>query len=260
MLYTLIILVTALAPAALLFWYINYKDKAHPEPVKLLVKGLVYGMLSAFLVGGYGSLLAMAGFNLDIESLDSLGGAATLSLFGAALPEEGAKLFMLWLLLRNNKYYDEYLDGIVYAACVGLGFAGLENVLYLFNAQDEWLQVGLMRGITAVPAHFTMACAMGYFYSEYHFGGKKRTSAACVFLVPVFIHWLWDTLAFSASLLGMSSSLLMDAVFLYFIYRLYKSTRQRIAEMQHKDDLRVMPPIPGAPMPPNEQNNQTTIS
>ena len=253
MLYTCLILVTALAPAAVLFWYIYQKDKAHPEPLGLLVKGLVYGIVSALIAGGIGALLMAAGADFDINHITSLGGAAKLSLFAAALPEEAAKLFMLWLLLRNNKYFDEYLDGIVYAACIGLGFAGIENVGYLFNAQEAWLQTGMMRGITAVPAHFTMACAMGYFYSDYHFGKKSTVTAACIFLVPVFIHWLWDTLAFSASLMSQSVSLLMDAVFIFFIYRLYKDTKHRIAEMQHKDDLRIMPPIPGAPTPPDNQ-------
>lgn len=38
---------------------------------------------------------------------------------------------MLWLLLRNNPYFDEHFDGIVYAVCIGMGFAAIENVLYL---------------------------------------------------------------------------------------------------------------------------------
>ena len=250
MLTACLITITALAPAAILFWYIYQKDKAHPEPLGVLIKGLSFGILAALIASAIDTLLIKTGLNFDIDSIQSIGGAASLSLYGAALPEEAAKLFMLWLLLRNNKYYDEYLDGIVYAACIGLGFAGIENVGYLFSA-DDWIQLGLMRGITAVPAHFTMACAMGYFYSEYHFGKKNKLTAACIFLVPVFIHWLWDTIAFSTSLINQSASLLMDAVFLFFIYRLYKGTKNRIADMQNKDDLRIMPPIPGSPTPPS---------
>lgn len=59
--------------------------------------------------------------------------AIRLSFFGAAILEESAKLFMLWLLLRKNKYFGERVDGIVYAVCVSLGFAALENVMYLFD-------------------------------------------------------------------------------------------------------------------------------
>lgn len=248
---TILIIITALVPVAVLLRYIYKKDKVRPEPLGMLSKGLLYGVLSAFLAIIIDDLIMMAGFDFNSMSIESVFDASIVSLFGAALPEEAAKLFMLWLLLRRNKYYDEYLDGIVYAACVGLGFAGFENVVYLFT-DDNWLQLGLMRGITAVPAHFTMACAMGYFYSECHFGNKKGFTAACVFLVPVFIHWLWDTLAFSSSLLAEASSLLVFAGFLFVIYRLYKKSKQRIVAMQVKDDLRVMPPLP------NDQNNQTT--
>ena len=54
-----------------------------------------------------------------------------------------------------------------------------------------------MRGLTAVPAHFAIACAMGYFYSKRHFGDKSRLTAVCVLAVPIIIHWVYDALAFS---------------------------------------------------------------
>ena len=53
------------------------------------------------------------------------------------IPEEIAKLFMLWLLLRKNSYFDEHLDGIVYAVCISLDFAGIENVSYMLSDMDN---------------------------------------------------------------------------------------------------------------------------
>ena len=115
----------------------------------------------------------MNAMGLLVYNLETLTGAVSTALLAAAIPEELAKLAMLWLFLRKNPYYDEYLDGIVYAACVGLGFAGAENFLYLLQSEN-WVGVGIVRGITAVPAHFAMACAMGYFYSKRHFGDRSN--------------------------------------------------------------------------------------
>ena len=93
-------------------------------------------------------------------------GALWNAFVGAAMPEEATKLLMLWLLLRRNKYFDERFDGIVYACCIGMGFAGTENVLYLFGNIENWQSVAVSRAIFAVPGHFMFAVAMGYFYSN----------------------------------------------------------------------------------------------
>ena len=67
------------------------------------------------------------GMNIDNQVYGSFAEAVGDAFFLAAIPEEVAKLFMLWLLLRKNPFFDEHFDGIVYAVCVGLGFAGFEN-------------------------------------------------------------------------------------------------------------------------------------
>ena len=176
-------------------------------------------------------------------------GAVSTALFAAALPEECAKLLMLWLFLRNNPYYDEYLDGIVYAACVGLGFAGTENILYLLQS-DNWLGTGIMRGITAVPAHFAIACAMGYFYSKRHFGDRSRLTAVCVLAVPVIIHWVYDALAFSEGIFP-ALSVVINVLFVLLIWLVYRNTMRRISTMQQLDQSRMTPP----PLPPDRPSS-----
>ena len=186
------------------------------------------------------------------------------------IPEEIAKLTMLWLFLRRNPYYDEYLDGIVYAACVGLGFAGAENILYLFQSPD-WLITGVMRGLTAVPAHFAIACAMGYFYSKRHFGDRSKLTAACVLGVPILIHWIYDALAFSEGIFP-AISVLISILFVLLIWRVYKSTMRRINALEQLDRARMTPPpFPGGlsspggsplppPLPPHNNNNNTPLA
>ena len=136
----LLVIATALIPALILGWWIYRKDSARPEPPRMLIKAFLYGVGSTFVSLLISTLLGVMGFL--VYDLESFTGAVSTALFAAALPEETAKLLMLWLLLRRNPYYDEYLDGIVYAACVGLGFAATENVLYLLQS-DDWVGTGV---------------------------------------------------------------------------------------------------------------------
>ena len=239
----LLVIITALIPVVILGWWIYKKDSLRPEPLRMLYKAFLYGVGSTFVTLVITSFLAMAG--VVLYDLGSFKGAVSTALFAAALPEECAKLLMLWLFLRNNPYYDEYLDGIVYAACVGLGFAGTENILYLLQS-DNWLGTGIMRGITAVPAHFAIACAMGYFYSKRHFGDRSKLTAVCVLAVPVIIHWVYDALAFSEGIFP-ALSVVINVLFVLLIWLVYRNTMRRISTMQQLDQSRMTPP----PLPPD---------
>ncbi|MBQ9556942.1 MAG: PrsW family intramembrane metalloprotease [Muribaculaceae bacterium] len=238
----LLVIATALIPALILGWWIYRKDSARPEPPRMLIKAFLYGVGSTFVSLLISTLLGVMG--ILVYDLDSFTGAVSTALFAAALPEETAKLLMLWLLLRKNPYYDEYLDGIVYAACVGLGFAATENVLYLLQS-DDWVGTGIVRGLTAVPAHFAIACAMGYFYSKFHFGDRSNVTKVCILAVPILIHWIYDALAFSEGIFP-ALSVVVNVLFVLLIWRVYKSTMSRITEMQQQDAARMTPPpFPG---------------
>ena len=239
----LLVIITALIPVLILGWWSYMKDSLRPEPLRMLYKAFLYGVGSTFVTLVITSFMSMAG--VMVYDLGSFSGAVSTALFAAALPEECAKLLMLWLFLRNNPYYDEYLDGIVYAACVGLGFAGTENVLYLLQS-DNWLGTGIMRGITAVPAHFAIACAMGYFYSKRHFGDRTSLTAVCVLAVPVIIHWVYDALAFSEGIAAPTLSVVINGLFILLIWFVYKHTMRRIADLHQRDQARMTPP----PLPP----------
>lgn len=243
----LIVIITALIPVLLLGWWIYRKDSVRPEPLRMLYKAFLYGVGSTFVTLVIVELLKMIG--LFTYELGSFKGAVSTALLAAALPEESAKLLMLWLFLRKNPYYDEYLDGIVYAACVGLGFAATENILYLLQSED-WLMTGVMRGLTAVPAHFAIACAMGFFYSKVHFGDRSKLTAACVLVVPIVIHWVYDALAFSEGIFP-ALSVLINGLFVLLIWWVYKRTMLRIRTMQGLDEARMTPPpLPGTGLTP----------
>lgn len=213
----------ALAPAVILLVYIYHKDKAQPEPISKLLKGVFYGVLSCLLT------LAMTSFMPDFGGGDLIG-AAMDAFFNAAIPEEMAKLFMLWLLVRKMKEFDEPLDGIVYAVCVGMGFAAFENVMYLLQ-EDDMVAVGIMRGLFSVPGHFCFAVAMGFYYALAHFGKENKMQNKCLALfVPIMLHGIYDTC------LMMSSDsdwwwLVMAGWFVFFVV-MFKHAVKRINKLR----------------------------
>lgn len=105
-------LLAALAPVAVLFYYLYRKDDFQKEPVMELLKAFGLGVLSAFLSLCISIPLGILGFFPSEPS--TLIEAAAVSFFGAAIPEEIAKFVIFWLLVRRNKFFDEHMDGIGY--------------------------------------------------------------------------------------------------------------------------------------------------
>lgn len=225
-----LVIFAAIAPVVVLLWQILKRDSANPEPPKMLMKAFFYGMVSTVVTFIFLPVTEMIG---DITMLDDnpLALAFKQAFFSAALPEEGAKLLMLWLLLRNNPYFDERFDGIVYAVCVGMGFAAVENVLYLFNNYDSWLSVGIARALFAVPGHFFDAVIMGYYYSHYHFGTRRNPATkALILAAPVVAHGIYDGILFSYDI-DDGVAVVALILFLIFFNRLKKTGRRLIDEL-----------------------------
>ena len=224
----------ALLPAAILLWFIYRKDPIK-EPVPQLLKGFGYGLISAGIAIVLESALVAIG--LVNGEPDNVFSAVNMAFLGAALPEELAKLLMLWLLLRRNRYFDEYFDGVVYAASIGLGFAAIENVAYLFSNLDDWQGVAVMRGLFSVPGHFAFAVLMGYCYSLVHLGGRHtRRDRILVLAAPVLAHGTYDALLFAATINNVLAAVLTIA-FLLLCAQLVKVCRRHIRVLRAFDQL-----------------------
>ena len=153
----IIMMLSGLVPAVLLVFYVRYRDRQQPEPWSKIAKGVFFGILSIFVVMLISQIWNPLPFIMGIGwlyEIPIIRGIFT-SFYNAAIPEETAKLFMLWLLLRNNKEFNQNIDGIVYAVCIAMGFAGLENLMYIFNEEEEpWHAIAIVRSLFAVPGHY----------------------------------------------------------------------------------------------------------
>lgn len=223
----------ALLPAILLWLYIWKKDTQR-EPTSLLVRAVLWGVAIiipvAILESGIETLLFGEG-----GKPTSLFGTTTMAFVVAALPEESFKLFALWMVLRKNPYFDEHFDGIVYAVCVGLGFASMENIMYVFG-DENWLSTAIVRALLAVPGHYAFAILMGYYYSVYHFVDHSPKIAACVLLVPVLAHGTYDAIAMSGLINPYIEGVSFFAL-VYFCMKMHKVAKTKVLALAEKDKV-----------------------
>ena len=227
-------ILTALLPVAILVYYIYHKDKISPEPTGQLVKAFFYGILSVPLSLCISIPLGLIG--VYPTEATSILGSVSAAFFGAAIPEEIAKFIMLWLLLRKNPYFDEKMDGIVYAVFVSLGFAALENIMYIFSNEEAYLSVGIARAIFAVPGHFCFGILMGYYYSLAKFYPKTPTKNKVLILAaPIIVHGLYDSILFIINVTPAISGVLL-IVFLIFCHKMWKYGSKSIADHLCRDN------------------------
>ena len=227
----LILLVAALLPAIFL-WYYIWKQDPQPEPTSWLVKAILYGVGIIIPVFLTESIIQLCLFGEDGPT--SLFGTTIEAFVVAALPEEGFKLLVLWLILRKNPYFDEHFDGIVYAVCVGLGFAATENIFYILGHEEEWLKVAIFRALLAVPGHYAFAVLMGYYYSIHHFVDNSPKVAACILLVPILAHGIYDALAMSGGVNEYIGGITF-LVLIYFCIKMHKKARTKVLALVEKD-------------------------
>ena len=187
----------AVIPSMVLFFVVWYGDKVEKEPPKLLLKLVLFGCLStvsAVIFGLLGELVV--GLFLDTESLIYL---IVDNFLLTALIEEGGKFFFLKIGTWKNKECNYTFDGVVYAVAVSLGFATIENILYVIsNGILGGIFVAIIRALLSVPGHVIFAVFMGYYYGLAKYAeaegdsGKCRKNLVKALLVPTLLHGFYD--------------------------------------------------------------------
>lgn len=158
----LFVLLTTLVPTAAYLIYIYIRDEYKKEPLIALLVAVMLGVFSAYI-------LILGGLT-EQEAIGRYGFAKwyecwRTGFLSCAIPAEVAKFVALSIFLFFNKYYDEYVDAVVYSVCVALGFIGIMNGWYLYNNEDNQLVRGLLSAFVLIPAHFTIGTVMGYFFA-----------------------------------------------------------------------------------------------
>ena len=126
------LLILGFAPAVFWLWYFYVKDRYAPEPRSWILRIFALGMLSTIPIAIIEALIGSL-FPSDFF----------LAVVVAPVVEEVGKFLVVFLFVFRRPVFDEPIDGIVYAVAAALGFAALENFVYLFAAYSETLVLPL---------------------------------------------------------------------------------------------------------------------
>ncbi len=157
-------------------------------------------MFWAFLAGGITSVLTALGIYefLRLFGLDDASLSTTLGSFLVIGPvEEFAKLLGLIVVYNLiRKQFNELTDGVIYMACVALGFSIIENYFYA-NAQENSQYLLFYRAFISTPAHISFSVIIGYAWYRYKRENKPFGTVILALVVASILHGVFDALAFS---------------------------------------------------------------
>ncbi len=166
-------------------FYMFIRDKYEKEPIYLLLVGIVCGVISSvpiiIIEKWIGNINVKSSYNNFYNSF-----------IVAGMTEEVVKFVILYILIRRNKNFNERFDGIVYAVFISLGFALVENILYVTDINVGGVKVGIFRGIISVPAHVFYSIAMGYYFGLMKYKKSDIKYMSLSIIVPILNHGLFD--------------------------------------------------------------------
>lgn len=187
----------ATLPGLLITAYIYWRDRHESEPIRLLVICFIFGLLSTY------PAIKMEEFgiyDLGITLGENVGVTFTFAFVVVAFSEELVKYIFLRYYIYPNKEFCEPMDGIVYAVTISMGFATLENVLYVVVRPDDIqqaYQIAYSRMFTAIPAHAAFAMTMGYFVGLAKFKPARESFyLLCGLGGAITLHGLYDFFIF----------------------------------------------------------------
>lgn len=193
-------LIVPMIPGVIWLWIIYRTDWYEPEPKRLVLATFGLGVL-AILPAFAGERLAGSIYPF-LEHIDHATATGSLSawpvLVGCFLVigpcEEISKFLAVRVFIYRHREFNEPLDGIIYAAAAALGFASLENVLYVIDwhtGHVHWGTLGV-RSLLALPGHVIFATTWGYALGRKKFDPKYRVWPMVV--AAALLHGLYDFL------------------------------------------------------------------
>ncbi|MBL3593065.1 MAG: PrsW family intramembrane metalloprotease [Synergistaceae bacterium] len=208
-----VLVALGMAPGLALLWWFYNRDYLDPEPLSLVFSAFLRGMVVIIPVG------------LVEKALQPLliGTGLLYPFLGIALVEEWAK----WVVLKrfiDHPACDECYDGIVYGTAVSLGFATLENVIYLAVALNPWAVAGL-RAFLPVPLHALCGLFMGYEAARQKMTGEPSRPVPILFL-PVLAHGAFNLALMSGREWGIPFALVLLLLLWMGAFRKMKDSRQ----------------------------------
>jgi len=193
------LLLLAIAPIMVIIVFIYIKDRYEKEPIRFLFKNFLMGaILSIILTIILGTI---AGRLFPLTDAKNIIQQFVQAFVVVALVEEFSKYIIARFYAQKNKEFNEPFDGIVYCVMISMGFAALENVLYVYQ---YGFSTGITRAFTAVPAHATFGILMGYFMGKAKFSKNRIQLNLLGLLAATVFHGAYDFFLFISFVPGIT--------------------------------------------------------
>lgn len=193
------LLFIALAPVIVILIYIYIKDKYEKEPLSFLFENFILGAIVSIVV------TLVLGYFIQrlfpITNKESIIQQFIKAFFIVGFVEEFSKYIIVRYHAQKNAEFNEPFDGIVYALVVSMGFAALENIIYVYQ---YGFTTGLTRAFTAIPAHAAFGILMGYFMGKAKFSKNNVKYNLLGLLVATVFHGAYDFFLFLDFLPGIA--------------------------------------------------------
>ena len=212
------LLFISIFPVALIAFILYAMDK-EKESFLSMLKFYGLGLATAVLAVVVELIVGMF-----LPAGDTIIGAFCQAFIVAASVEELCKFFFLFIGIKLEKSYNNFYDSIIFATAVSLGFAGIENVLYVVLNESfaAGLGTGIMRALLAVPGHAIFAIYMGFFLDKAMEAKSKNKSAAMLIILaiflPILLHGIYDFFCFTFSMIDTPIYYLLFCVYVLFMY------------------------------------------
>lgn len=219
--------IIAICPGIALALALYFTDRFDREPLGLL--------FSVFVLGGVATIPTMfiemflARFNI----FTGIYKYAYTAFIVAALTEEFFKRTAVYIGVYYHDAFNEKLDGIIYSAYAALGFATVENIIYVVFRYSTNPYVGLYRGLLSVPAHMLFAVTMGYYISLAKFSteaDKKKYYTRLSLVVPIILHGIFDFIL-------MSKIQILMIAFIPFVIYLWVINLRKLNKYYHESRI-----------------------
>ena len=220
--------VAAVIPSIFILLLIIQKDRFEKEPFKLLLVTFILGALSiipAVLIELY-----LSNFLAEPEEpLSDIVALVLHYLIVVAIVEESSK-FLATLPAYRSKAFNEPMDGIVYAVAASLGFATIENIIYVLDG--GWL-VAILRASLSVPGHAFFGATMGYYLGRSKFIHRSRMIIFSI-IIPILLHTIYNVI------ISIDLGLISFTLGIIFILFLYHRVKRHIGTAQKNSPFRQM--------------------
>ncbi|HPH68629.1 MAG TPA: PrsW family intramembrane metalloprotease [Kofleriaceae bacterium] len=230
-------------PALIAMWWIDRLDAKRPEPPRLLRKAAFYGTLSAVAAIIGGLIVDSVVKNVAMPP-HGFAAAAFKAFIIAGLVEEVCKFGAMRIAVWNKADFDERMDGIVYASRAALGFALVENMLYMFSQRElgTAMLVFVLRACLSVPGHMMWTGIAGAFAARRRFDQRGTGTLGGLFVATLF-HGLFDFSIFAMAPLsesiGDAAAVLLVGPFVltYVVYRYFRRLQRAALAADNADPV-----------------------